>query len=145
MQFDFGDRLRIGVVFLTFIGYLVVAVATYAIFFVLWMPSGYSAQLLSVMAETAPPVLTGELLSGAIWGIAAGWLVCHLSGAKGLRNCLALGLLLLVYAIVGVFLHPAAPLWKHAVHLISPIPVTFAGGLLRLATVTDPQTGQVGT
>lgn len=129
---NFSDTVSIKALLLTFVAYVITSVVAFAILVIAWLPSGIPADQAARMAETAPSVVTGELLIGAILGIAAGWLVCHLSGAIGLKNCLVLGFIFMAYAVLGVFLHPLAPLWKHGLHLIAPIPVSLAGGFLRL-------------
>jgi hypothetical protein len=128
----FGDKLSIKAVLLSFVAYVVLAVAAFVILFQIWLPSGLLPQDAALQAESAPMLVVGQLIIGFAFGVAAGALACHLSGAVGLRNSVALGLVFVVYGVFSVILHPASPAWLHAIHLLAPLPTAVLGGYLRL-------------
>ena len=128
----FNDKVQAKALILSFIAYIVVSVVASIVLVQVWLPAGASAEESAKLAQTDHAVLMGELIIGTVLGIAAGWLACHLSGAIGLKNSLVLGGLFIIYAGVGIALNSEAPLWKHALHLLAPIPISLAGGYLKL-------------
>lgn len=128
----FGDQIRVKAVVVSFIAYVVVSVVASIVLVQAWLPAGISAEEAARLAESAPLLVNGQLVIGTVLGLAAGFLACHLGGAGGLRNSLAVGVVLIGYAALATVLHPTAPLWQHIVHFIAPVPLTLLGGLLRL-------------
>ena len=47
---------------------------------------------------------------GAVLSVLAGFASCRISGAIGLKNPLFLGILLVLYGVLGIYLHPDHPM-----------------------------------
>ncbi|NGY06879.1 hypothetical protein [Solimonas terrae] len=116
------------------IGYLILSVIATGIIVQLWLPPGITdRQQLIRLADTDPGLLLWQNLLGAFLGILAGFAGCHFAKAGGLRNPLLIGVLLTIYGIVGIALHPAHPLPMQAAKIVAPVPLALLGGYLRLA------------
>ena len=129
----FTDKASVQSVLIAFVGYLVVATIAMIIVVQRWMPAGVTdKQELARLAELDPSLLMWQSVLGSILCIAAGFAVCHFSGAKGLKNSLLLGALLVFYGALGILLHPDHPPLMQAAKLLAPIPLALLGGWLRL-------------
>jgi hypothetical protein len=130
----FGDPVRAKAVLAALFGYLLISLVAMAVIVYVWMPAGVIApQELSRLAEADPHLLFWQDLLGTVLGILAGFAACHFSGAKGLSNSLILGLLLTLYGVVGILMHPTHPIAMQVAKLVSPVPLVLLGGWLRLA------------
>ncbi len=129
----FTDKTSVRSVLIAFFGYLVVAAVVMVIVVQRWMPTGVTdQQQLARMAEVDPSLLMWQNALGAILCVAAGFAACHFSGARGLKNPLLLGVLLALYGVLGIFLHPGHPPLMQAAKLVAPVPLALLGGWLRL-------------
>jgi hypothetical protein len=127
-----GD-LNIKAVIAGFFGYMLIFIVVMALVVHIRMPPNVTnQQALSRIAEADPQLLLWQNVLGTILGIFAGFVACHCSGAKGLKNSLVTGLLLILYGVVGIFMHPAHSMLMQVAKLVSPIPLVLLGGWLRL-------------
>jgi hypothetical protein len=130
---NFSDNVSVKAVLISFIAYLVGSVVAVGVLVQVWMPSGTSAEEMARLAESAPALVIGSLFIGTLFCLAAGFLACHISGAAGLKNSLGLGFVFVAWAVLSIVMHPSDPLWLHALHLVAPVPVSLAGGAIRLS------------
>ena len=129
----FTDKASVKSVLIAFVGYVAVATTAMIIVVQRWMPAGVTdKQQLARLAELDPSLLMWQNVLGSILYVVAGFAACHLGGAKGLKNPLLLGVLLVLYGALGILLHPGHPPFMQAAKLLAPIPLVLLGGWLRL-------------
>jgi hypothetical protein len=129
----FGDNFRIKALLIGIFTYLLVTNVAFALIVHYWIPPNITdANELQRLAESDPTLLSWQVWLGAPVAILAGFAVTHFSGAKGLRNSFAMGLTLVLYGILGIFLHPSHALWIQLSNLLVPVPICLLGGWLRL-------------
>jgi hypothetical protein len=129
----FGDNVKIKAILIGFVTYLVITNLAFALVVHYWVPSNITdVNDLRRIAEADPTLLTWQNRIGAPVAIVAGFIVTHLSGAKGLRNSFVMGLVLVLYGVLGIYLHPAHSLWMQLGKLVAPVPVCLLGGWMRI-------------
>jgi cyanate permease len=129
----FSDTFRSKALLIGIVAYLVITNFAFALFVHYWIPPNITdASELKRLAESDPTLLSWEVRLGAPVAILAGFVVTHFSGAKGLRNALAMGLVLVLYGVLGIYLHPSHAPWMQISKLLAPVPVCLFGGWLRL-------------
>jgi len=132
-QSIFSDRVSIKAILVGFFGYLILATVAMVIVIQCWMPPGITDKAeLSHLAEVDPTLLLWQNMLGTILSVLAGFATCRISGAKGLKNPLFLGTLLVLYGALGIYLHPDHPLLMQVAKLVAPIPLVLIGGWLCL-------------
>jgi len=129
----FSDKTSIKAIITGLIFYLVVATVAMIVVVQLWMPAGITdTQQLTGMAETDSTLLLWQNILGTVLGVAAGFITCLVSGRKGLKSTLILGVLLTLYGVLGIYLHPTHPFIVQVAKIVAPIPLTLIGGWLCL-------------
>ena len=134
----FSDRIKPKAIVASLIGYIVVSVVLFAVVFQFWLPSGVSVERLKQLAESDQTLLMWQNILGFGLGILAGYVACRMSGAGGLRNSLAVGVLLTLYGVLGIYLHPSHPALMQFGKLISPVPLALLGGWVALSRRVGP-------
>jgi hypothetical protein len=128
----FSDRIKLKALLVAFIGYLVLSVVLFGIVVQFWMPSGVSAERLQQLVEADETLLLWQNILGTVLSVLSGYVAARMSGAQGLRNSLSVGGLLVLYGILGIYLHPNHPVEMQLGKLIWPIPLTLLGGWIAL-------------
>ena len=129
---SFSDSVKLKAVFLAFFGYLVLATLLFGIVVHFWIPPGVAPADLAQLAESDRVLLLWQNALGTVLGICAGFIACRLSGARGLRNSAAVGGLLVLYGILGIYLHPGHPTGMQIAKIIAPTPLALIGGWIAL-------------
>jgi hypothetical protein len=129
----FSDRISIKAVLVGFFGYLILATVAMVIVIQCWIPSGITDKAeLSRLAEVDPTLLLWQNMLGTVLSVLAGFASCRISGAIGLKNPLFLGILLVLYGVLGIYLHPDHPMLMQVAKLVAPVPLVLIGGWLCL-------------
>ena len=127
----FTDSFSFKALAITVISYLLATNIVFAVVFAFSMPAGVSdPEAIAQWAETDGGLLFWQNVIGLVAGIACGALATKLSGSAGLRNAATFGGLLVLYGVLGIYMHPDHPLWMQALKLLAPIPTVLAGGWL---------------
>ena len=129
---SFSDPVKLKAVFLALFGYLALATLLFGVVVHFWIPPGVAPAELARLAESDPILLLWQNALGTVLGICAGLLACRLSGGRGLRNSAAVGGLLVLYGVLGIYLHPGHPLGMQIAKIIAPIPLALVGGWIAL-------------
>lgn len=117
-----------------FVGYLATSVLAMAAAVQLWMLAAgpMSPPELVAAAQASSFFARLQVVLGSVLGAAAGFLACQWAGSIGLTNSLLVGVVLTGYAVLSVFLHRELAWWQHVIHVAAPIPLTLAGGAVRM-------------
>jgi len=134
----FSDRVKLKALATSFVAYVVLSVVLFAIVVQFWMPAGVSAERLRELAETDRNLLLWQMILGAVLTIVAGYIATRMSGKKGLRNSLAVGGVLTLYGVLGIYLHPSHPVIVQVAKLVVPIPLALIGGWVALRAKSSP-------
>jgi hypothetical protein len=131
----FNDKLRFKSISIGLLGFLIgtaIVLHYYLVWFWVGLHDAADKQQLAQMIESDPHLWIVQNRIGDIFAVLAGFAACHFSGAKGLRNTLAVGCLLVLLGVLGIFMHPLHPTAMQIGKIIWPIPVTLFGGWLRM-------------
>ena len=102
-----------------------------SIFSVLWVALFFDGQLENFESEYAgaTSVRVAMITIGLIFAFLSGYLCAHLAKREKVKNALALGILLTLFAVTFIALYPdAAPLWSQVMSLVLFLPLAYAGG-----------------
>ena len=132
----FSDSVSIKAILIGLVGYIVAATVAMIIVVQFWMPAGITDPAkLSRLAEADPTLVMWQNILGTVFCVLAGIVVVRISRSKGLKNPLVLGILLLFYGVLGIYLHPGHPTLMQIAKLVVPVPLALAGGWLGLRRV----------
>ena len=125
----FSDKISIKSVLVSLIGYIIVATVAMIVVVQLWIPAGITDPTeLSRLAEADPKLLMWQYVLGTVLTVLAGFAAGRISGGKGLKNSLILGILLVLYGVLGIYLHPSHPGLMQIAKIVAPIPLALVGG-----------------
>src|SRR5882672_767088 len=106
----FGDQIGVRALLIGFFGFWLISIVASAVVIHAWLPSGVTdPREISRVAEADPLLVMWQSVLGTILGVLAGFVACHFSGAKGLKNSLVLGLVFTPLGVFGIFMHPTHP------------------------------------
>jgi hypothetical protein len=129
----FSDNVRIKALLIGFVTYLVTTNFAFALVVHYWVPPNITdVNDLRRIAETDPTLLSWQNWLGTPVAILSAFIVTHFSGVKGLKNSLLMGLVLVLYGLLGIYLHPSHSLWMQLGKLFVPVPICLLGGWMRL-------------
>ena len=128
----FSDRVSFKALAISLAIYVALSAVLLAVLVVLWMPSGVPAEGFEQLAQTDLTLLLWQNILGVVLGVLCGYLAARLSGAHGLRNSLAAGVLVTFFGVPAIYLHPSHPLLMKIGILVLPIPLMLLGGWIAL-------------
>ena len=129
----FRDKISIKGLAIGLAFYLIVSTVAMAIVVHAWLPPGITDRNeLLLLTESDYTLLMWQSILGATLSVFAGFVCCHFSNATGLKTPLMLGVLFILYGVLGIYLHPTHPMAMQVGKILGPIPLTLLGGWLRL-------------
>ncbi len=83
--------------------------------------------------ESSVLVRVVMLLIGIVFAFCSGYLCAHLANKNKLKNAIALGALITLFAAVFIIINPdAAPLWSQLLSLLLFLPLAYVGGKVKV-------------
>jgi hypothetical protein len=117
--------------------YLLTSIVVMGIVIHFWLPNGIAdREQLVRLADSDKSLLLWQSTLGAVLGVLAGFVATNYAGSNGLKTSMALGVVLMAYGVLGIYLHPGHPTAMQIGKLLSPIPLLTFGGWLRLRFVS---------
>ncbi|QFU05129.1 hypothetical protein FIU82_08870 [Pseudoalteromonas sp. THAF3] len=123
----FNDKLVIKSVILAFLAYLLVTAIASAVAIQVWLPEGVDMAQAQSLASQDMSLTALTLAIGASACILTGMLVTYMTKSQGLRNALALAMLITLYGLLSVFTHLEQPLMVHFAKLALPTLAVITG------------------
>jgi len=128
----FDDPLRLKAVIVPFIAYVLLSVIAVAIAVQLLLPRNLTPEQMRALADTLASIRIAEIAIGIVLTLFAGALAAKLGGNRGYRNSTAVGVVLVFWGLLGIYLHPLDPLWLQAAKIVAPVPLALLGAALWL-------------
>ena len=83
------------------------------------------------LINSRQPAFIGWLLIGLFFTFLSGYVCAHLAKYQKVKNALALGIIMTIYAVILQIIHHQIPSdWMRIVAIIAYIPLAYAGGRL---------------
>ena len=106
------------------------------IFTIIWSAVAFEGNIDSFESEFLSSMLVRVvmLLIGIILAFCSGYLCAHIARDDKLKNAIALGVLITLFAAAFIIINPdAAPLWSQVLSLLLFLPLAYAGGKVKVS------------
>ncbi|MFY8273295.1 hypothetical protein AAEU32_04130 [Pseudoalteromonas sp. SSDWG2] len=118
-----NNKLNIKIIIKTITAFLLYVTVAGLVLVQMWLPEGVSHQQAMAMAEVDIGLQTQSMFAGLIGCLLVGAMSSGWGTASGYKNTLVCGMLLTLYGVLGVYLHPQHALWAQYIKVLMPLPI----------------------
>ncbi|MDY6928003.1 MAG: hypothetical protein SWN10_13025 [Pseudomonadota bacterium] len=124
---------------IAFLIYVVTTVILAVVLSVFWQSgidtTAYSQQQLIDMAAQSNLLTIGSMIIGSLMAVICAYFITRRTGSDGYKHAMYFAGLLILYGILGVFLHPEHHVIQQAAKLLAPAPLCLLGARFALANM----------
>ncbi|MBR9790917.1 MAG: hypothetical protein GYB58_04110 [Gammaproteobacteria bacterium] len=125
---------------ITFLMYVVATVILAVALSVFWQSgidkSDYSQQQLIDMAAQSNLLTVGSMIIGSSIAVLCAYFITRRTGTDGYKHAMYFAGVLILYGILGIFLHPEHHIIQQTAKLLAPVPLCLLGAWFALANTT---------
>lgn len=125
---------------ITFLIYVVTTVILAVVLSVFWQSgidtSAYSQQQLIDMAAQSTLLTIGSMFIGSTMAVICAYFITRRTGSDGYKHAIYFAGVLILYGILGIFLHPEHQVFQQAAKLLAPVPLCLLGAWYALANMS---------